>query len=93
MFVLTPALILTWTRSLPPTRFCGLRLRRIPIAASQAAIVFPGEKGQRLDDFWLANNLRANPVAGNIEGAKKKILSLAEEDFWLRADLLIPART
>jgi hypothetical protein len=30
----------------------------------------PGEKGQRLDDFWFANKLLANPFAGNCKDAE-----------------------
>jgi len=45
-------LIPAWTRSLPRTRPCGLRLGRIPFAASRAAKDSPGggEGGRRPDE-------------------------------------------
>ena len=57
--VVTFPLILMWTRSLPLTRPCGLRLRRIPIAASQPAIVSRREKEQPLFHFLKLVNIQA----------------------------------
>jgi hypothetical protein len=52
-------LILTWTRSLPLTRPYGLRLRRIPIAASQPAIVSRREKEQPMFHFLKFVSIQA----------------------------------
>src|SRR5262252_1343933 len=71
--------MLTWTRSLPLTRPCGLRLRRIPIAASQAAIVSRREKESPLFHFLKLVSMQA-AFSGGFARTLGAFLPLPEGD-------------